>query len=248
MSVKIQKITFAEVETRFRQYTHHPFLRTAHVTPTPSRFHFEVGRAILMEAHIPIEVATDTLAAVLLLQEGLTIHETVDQVQDLHRQLRVLAGDYCSSWYYRLITRVSDNSLMAALSQAVVEINEAKMALFTHLDMCEEEYLTHQDIIQGSLLGALIRVFIRASEQRWKTQVASLVRGYGVQKVLQRGSQNDEIHHPEQYEQCLLETAMKLRQAAGDGVSGMISQMLLQYLQPIQTAMDHSFLAEGNRG
>ena len=248
VSVKIEEITFAEVEERFKRYTHHPFLRSAYVNPTASRFHFEVGRAILLESQEPLAEATEILSAVLLLQEGFAIHETVDQVRDLQRQLRVLAGDYCSSWYYRILTRVSDSSLMAALSQAVVEVNEAKMALYTHPEMCEEEYLLQHDIIQGSLLYTLIRVFVGNAQERWRTQVSSLVRGYVVHEILQRTSQANSILRPEQYEQCLVETAIKLHQAADDGVSGLISQMVLKYLQPIQTAMDSSFLAEKKPG
>ncbi|MCL6453841.1 MAG: heptaprenyl diphosphate synthase component 1 [Alicyclobacillus sp.] len=155
-------IRYEDIDSQVRRYSHHSFLHAAHIRPHASRFHFDAARSILQAADLSIDVARRILEAVLLLHRGLAIHEDVDGVQELRRQLNVLAGDYCSSRYYWIIARTGNETLVQALSDSVVRINESKMTLHRRAhDLTGDEYLAIQDTIHGDLLYTLATVFRR---------------------------------------------------------------------------------------
>jgi hypothetical protein len=171
------QFTFEEVDSRVRAYMHHPFMASANVQQSVSRFHFDVAYAILSKADVPPERAQSIIESILLLQEGLSIHDDVDQGVNLRRQLYVLSGDYSSSRYYWVLARIGEHVLLQKLSQAVIRINEAKMWLLENAALSEEESMKLREVVTGELLYALADHFLPPSDEL-KPHVRSLVKAH----------------------------------------------------------------------
>ncbi|WP_159782851.1 heptaprenyl diphosphate synthase component 1 [Bacillus sp. N1-1] len=91
---------------------------------------------MLEQAKLEHKRKQDTLLSIMLVQIALDTHdlislEEIDNEGDRkNRQLTVLAGDYFSSMYYHLLSKWEDNELIRTLSEAIQEINEAKMSFY----------------------------------------------------------------------------------------------------------------------
>jgi hypothetical protein len=105
---------------------------------------------------------------------ALDIHETVSldkpqtEEQMRIRQLTVLAGDYYSSQFYRLLSEQGEVEAVACLAQATCRINEAKMRLYALRDdtrTSSSVWLPLIRRIRGELLAALADFF--HAENRW---------------------------------------------------------------------------------
>lgn len=180
----VNLIRYEDVDAKVRAYTHHAFLHAAGVRPYASRFHFDLARTILLQAGLTERVAVSILEAVLLLHRGLSIHEDVDTESELQRQLRVLAGDYCSSQYYWLVARVGDERLIQALSDSVVRINEAKMTVHREAkSLTAKNYIELQETIHGDLLFSLAKTYL-AGERVWSTALHAAVFAYVIRREL----------------------------------------------------------------
>ena len=124
-----RNLLFETIEKRVNAYTSHPYLRACQVSQSVSRFHFEVTYAILTAANVNDETLEEVLKAILLLEQGLSVHDTVDKNAGMLRQLTVLTGDFSSSQYYSVLARMGNFRLLYRLSMAITRINSAKMKL-----------------------------------------------------------------------------------------------------------------------
>lgn len=168
---------FHEVAGRVRQDMHHPFLKASHIEQSVSRFHFDTGRMIMEAGNAPADEIRVVLEAVLLLHEGLSIHDRVDDVEPKSRQLMVLAGDYESSQYYSLLAGLGNHQLLEALSEAVVSINEAKCTLTQLGGTLSRDAMRELLVsIQGELLFALGRIYTPGTD--WQSTIRRMVEAY----------------------------------------------------------------------
>ncbi|WP_379129179.1 heptaprenyl diphosphate synthase component 1 [Paenibacillus sp. sgz500958] len=88
-----------------------------------------------------------------LVQMGLDTHEDIERSAgdpggDLmrSRQLKVLAGDYFSSWFYQLLAKHGEIEMVGTLSTAIAEVNVMKANLFSRMRgmlLSAEQYLRH---------------------------------------------------------------------------------------------------------
>ncbi|WP_347549843.1 heptaprenyl diphosphate synthase component 1 [Pseudalkalibacillus hwajinpoensis] len=91
---------------------------------------------ILEQTKLEQKRKEDTLLSIMLVQIALDTHELIslEEVENenerKNRQLTVLAGDYFSSMYYHILSKWHDNELIRTLSEAIQEINEAKMSFY----------------------------------------------------------------------------------------------------------------------
>ncbi len=92
---------------------------------------------LIMQSYaVPRETIHRYCVAITLLQMGIDTHDrvSVGEERTLHgkrsRQLLVLAGDYYSGLFYRLLTEKGDMAAIRKLSEAVCDIHEAKMELY----------------------------------------------------------------------------------------------------------------------
>lgn len=101
---------------------------------------------LLEQTELEPERKQDTLLSIMLVQIALDTHERIslsdvkNENERKNRQLTVLAGDYFSSMYYHILSKWQDNRLIRTLSEAIQEINEAKMS-FYHVDDQSVDYI-----------------------------------------------------------------------------------------------------------
>ncbi|ETT68450.1 MULTISPECIES: heptaprenyl diphosphate synthase component 1 [Paenibacillus] len=88
-----------------------------------------------------------------LIQLGLDTHEVIDRSNDRRggdpmrsRQLKVLAGDYFSSWFYHLLAKSDQIEMVGILSKAIADFNVLKANLYVKMRgirLSAEQYLRH---------------------------------------------------------------------------------------------------------
>lgn len=84
----------------------------------------------------------DKLAlATVLLQTGLDIHDWINQeahadvasLVERRRQLRVLAGDFFSAKFYRMLAETGQIQLIQEMTQAICRVNELKLTHYVNM-------------------------------------------------------------------------------------------------------------------
>ena len=242
----VNLIKYEDVDKNVRAYTHHAFLDAAGVQPYASRFHFDLARAVLEAGGMTREQSVSVLEAVLLLHRGLAIHEDVDCTTDLQRQLRVLAGDYCSSQYYWIISRVSDAKLIQALSDAVVRINEAKMTVHRkRSELSSEQYILLQEVIHGDLLYTLAAMYLPDHEE-WIRALHFTVRAYVVREQSELGAGTGPFTLRQAFD-WLTEAKGYMSQSRLESMVGPAASFVLDTWHQIRVLLDQQSLVEGNR-
>lgn len=103
--------------------------------------------------------------ATMLIQIALDTHEHVSnkkisEIPELtSRQLTVLAGDYYSGLYYKLLAETDDISMIKVLAKGIKEVNEHKITFFQQEFDGIEKLITSIKIIESSLLSKIIDYF-----------------------------------------------------------------------------------------
>lgn len=91
---------------------------------------------LMFEENGEYQNISEYVTTIMLVQIALDIHDTIDtsvsktKAGVKERQLTVLAGDYYSSLYYRLLSYISDIRMVALLAESIQHINEKKMSLY----------------------------------------------------------------------------------------------------------------------
>ncbi|WP_335712435.1 heptaprenyl diphosphate synthase component 1, partial [Neobacillus drentensis] len=80
----------------------------------------------------------------MLIQIALDTHEHITDasVEEKNRQLTVLAGDYFSGLYYKLLADSEDIMMIKALSRGIKEVNENKISVYQNEILDIEELMT----------------------------------------------------------------------------------------------------------
>lgn len=238
-------LLFQEVNRRVQQHMSHPYLDACEIRQSVSRFHFDVAYAILEGARVPMDEILRVLEAVLLLHQGLSIHDEVDQSSTLHRQLFVLAGDYNSSQYYYILAQLGNFTLLSTLCDAVVKLNEAKMSIVMNSGrLSPQEYMLLQEKIQGSLLYALAEYFL-GTKGPWNEQVQSLVKAYVVQDEITVSRMGHfTLRQAYEWLSDSMETVLTM---PSNTFVGPLYNFLLEYFHPVKKKVESLNFAEGNR-
>jgi len=97
----------------------------------------------------------------MLIQIALDTHERISNasVDEKNRQLTVLAGDYFSGLYYKLLAESEDILMIKALSKGIKDVNENKISVYHHELVSVEELMTSIKRIESSLLARLSEYF-----------------------------------------------------------------------------------------
>ena len=97
----------------------------------------------------------------MLIQIALDTHEHIihSSEEEKSRQLTVLAGDYFSGLYYKLLADSEDIAMIRVLSDGVKEVNEHKVSVYQN-EFTEIEKLMHEVmIIESSLIIKVAEYF-----------------------------------------------------------------------------------------
>jgi heptaprenyl diphosphate synthase len=97
----------------------------------------------------------------MLMQIALDTHEHITDapVEEKNRQLTVLAGDYFSGLYYKLLAESEDILMVKSLSKGVKEVNENKIITYRYEFEGIETLMTNIKLIESALLAKLSEYF-----------------------------------------------------------------------------------------
>lgn len=136
------------------QYNHSDFSKSA----------IPILYIMLKSSGLPMNTIHSLCTASALIESGINIHETIEHyacTENTSRQLTVLAGDYYSSKYYKLLSDENLPQAIRAISKSVQQINEAKMSRhFTKINQISSNlYITWLEKIHASIACNLVEEY-----------------------------------------------------------------------------------------
>lgn len=120
----------------FYRHVNHPYLNKFIKNPVVDEDQTEILLLMLKEKELSDVFIHDCILTTMLVQAALDIHETVDTHElgtstlKTKRQLSVLGGDYYSSLYYSVLSKLDNSSLIRVFARSIQEINESKMNIY----------------------------------------------------------------------------------------------------------------------
>lgn len=129
MTASIYHQDLLRVTELVKKYTYHPMLDEQTLGQPYSSTRQHMAFFILRQAGVPVELAMTGVAAISLVEKGMELHDEVRLENGGHKDepLKVLAGDYFSSQYYRLLADANQSEWISMLSEAICHMNVLKM-------------------------------------------------------------------------------------------------------------------------
>lgn len=149
----------------FYRYVKHPYINKFIKNPEIDEDQAGLLFLMLKEKGAAESFIHDCVLTAMLVQAALDIHENVDTGRlesDSHktkRQLSVLAGDYYSSLYYFVLSRLENVSLIRVFAKSIQEINEAKMTLYKQHKKSADPSLQDVKIIYSTIHTNIAELF-----------------------------------------------------------------------------------------
>lgn len=135
MNYNEEEIT--EIKEALQLNINHPYLTKFIKVPEVQEEKISLLYHILKEANLPYKQLKCYVVSTMLVQIALDIHETVtlseqtdDELSLKHRQLSVLAGDYYSGLYYKMLADLKDLPMIQTLAEAIKVVNEEKISIY----------------------------------------------------------------------------------------------------------------------
>ncbi|QSF43201.1 heptaprenyl diphosphate synthase component 1 [Paenibacillus tianjinensis] len=133
-----------------------------------------------------------------LVQLALDTHEIIDRTQDdpggdlmRSRQLKVLAGDYFSGWFYHLLAKRGQIEMVGSLSSAIADFNVMKARLYGKMKemlLSAEQYLRHSVQLNMRLFLSFTPMIEGALTELWEKLLAEFSHCETVCYELRRGN------------------------------------------------------------
>lgn len=237
------------------------------------------GRIALLYAVLsqqPAAAQQKELLAVVtsLVQMGLDTHDMVDNgsapakgmLAMRAQQLKVLAGDFFSSRFYNLLAQAGQIEMVRRLSEAVCDINQAKMSLYakmTQMKLGAEEYVRYAAELKAGLFLAftgvmgglyervwpeLIERFSRCEvllqELRGAQDLTKLEASWGVWHILQDGTEDDRRALKERREDAGLIKSLFNKYAVAEKLTHLLRQSASQLQTLAQRLQSDKLLRE----
>lgn len=166
---------------------------------------FSDGRAHLLYIFLNHESSAKESAGELytlvtaLVQLGLDTHEDIDRSNDKQgkdpmrsRQLKVLAGDYFSSWFYHLLAKRNQIEMVGILSTAIADFNVLKANLYVQMRSVRfsaEQYLRQMTQMNMRLFHSFTPMLESSVIELWEKLLTEFSRCETIVSELQRSSQ-----------------------------------------------------------
>lgn len=180
-----------DIQTKIHGEMEHQYLTGVLDRPSLEWVQLVLADAMVRAAGLAAHVGEALVQSLVLIYHGLAVHEEIEGLaaheDERHRQLGVLAGDYYSSKYYRLLALVGEVEMIGRFAEAIQTVNEAKAELERDpgdFSLRRERWLQLQETIHGTLLHAL-RTRILPGVGYWEDLVTMLVRATVLGKELQ---------------------------------------------------------------
>lgn len=131
-----------------------------------------------------------------LVQLGLDTHEVIDRSNDERggdpmrsRQLKVLAGDYFSSWFYHLLAKSNQIEMIGILSKAIADFNVMKANLYVKMRgklLSAEQYLRHKVQLNMRLFLSFTPMIEESLAELWEKLLVEFTQCETVAEELRR--------------------------------------------------------------
>jgi heptaprenyl diphosphate synthase len=165
--IRLQDICqrLSEVKGRIEQKVLHPYLMKFIKTPYIDEDKLLLLISIMDQLELSDKQRENYALATMLIQIALDTHEHISNEkingipQITSRQLTVLAGDYYSGLYYKLLADSEDIFMINVLAGGIKEVNEHKISVFQQEFDGIEKLMASIKIIESSLITKIIDYF-----------------------------------------------------------------------------------------
>lgn len=160
-----QKI--ADIKGQVKQRVSNPYLLKFIQSPFIDEDKLLLLILIMEELKLPYNQMKNYCLTTMLIQIALDTHEHIttdiikheEKYELTSRQLTVLAGDYYSGLYYKLLADSEDIIMINVLAGGIKEVNEHKIALYQKTFEDVDKLMASIKIIESSLVIKLIDYF-----------------------------------------------------------------------------------------
>ena len=123
---------FTDIKEQVEQTVFHPYLLKYIETPVIDEDKLLILVSIMDRLELSDKKMKNYATTMMLIQIALDTHEHISNaaVDEINRQLTVLAGDYYSGLYYKLLAESEDIIMIKELSKGIKEINEHKVFVY----------------------------------------------------------------------------------------------------------------------
>lgn len=237
--IEMKKIISGVLERTNQQY-----LDKRITKPDPPALKLGLLFLYLYSKSYSIEDIRSICIATGLIQMGLDIHEDVTN-ERLHtpknierRQLQVLAGDYFSSQYYRLLALLDLPNIIRKIAKSVQKINEYKVLFYQRQKKLMDDFdqwISHKkDIETGIFYG-----FIAKEDDQWQ----QIISDFMYLEIL-TDAYKDRRWNTAQIQQKVLGHIENMKQFLEQYTKLEAFQLLRNYLDHFETAVTPSLVAE----
>jgi heptaprenyl diphosphate synthase len=145
---------FTDIKEQVEQKVFHPYLLKYIETPVIDEDKLLILVSIMDRLELSYDEMKNYAMTTMLIQIALDTHEHISNatVDEINRQLTVLAGDYYSGLYYKLLAESEDINMIKELSKGIKEINEHKISIYQKELNGIEGLMTSIKKIESSLL------------------------------------------------------------------------------------------------
>jgi heptaprenyl diphosphate synthase len=145
---------FLDIKVQVEQKVFHPYLLKYIEKPVIDEDKLLILVSIMDRLELSYNKIKNYATTTMLIQIALDTHEhiTNEAVDEINRQLTVLAGDYYSGLYYKLLAESEDINMIKELSKGVKEVNQHKVFVYQKELDGIEKLMTSIKKIESSLL------------------------------------------------------------------------------------------------
>jgi heptaprenyl diphosphate synthase len=154
----------ADVKEKIYQKVSHPYLMRYIESPDIDEDKILLLLSILKELNLSEEEISNYAITIMLIQIALDTHEHVSNANLEEgslktRQLTVLAGDYYSGLYYKILADMKDIHMIQILAEGIKDVNEHKISVYQKESDDLETLMASIKMIEGSLYSKLSSYF-----------------------------------------------------------------------------------------
>ena len=164
---------FTDIKQQVEQRVNHPYLLKYIEVPVIDKDKLLVLLSIMERHELSYNELENYAMTTMLVQIALDTHEHISNaiVDEKNRQLTVLAGDYYSGLYYKLLAESEDNLMIKELSKGIKEVNEHKISVYRKESHGIDELMASIKKIESSLLMRFSKYF---KVDLWNETIANL--------------------------------------------------------------------------
>nr|WP_263325901.1 heptaprenyl diphosphate synthase component 1 [Neobacillus sp. Marseille-Q6967] len=165
---------FSDIKERVEQKVLHPYLIKYIDTPVIDEDKLLILISIMDRLELSYNDLKNYALTTMLVQIALDTHDhiTNEAVEEKYRQLTVLAGDYYSGLYYKLLADSEDIMMIRELSKGIKEVNEHKTFVYQREINGIEELMASISKIESSLLEKISDFF---QVELWNKFISNLL-------------------------------------------------------------------------